>query len=80
MNKSKKRGIVRLTVEVLHELLALPDDIEIYNIYYDHEREILDVVVAGSQSEVVSRVYDVVEGQVIPVLNFTRYTNREGTN
>ena len=75
MTKSKRRGIVRLTAEFLHKLLVLPDNIEILNIHYDHEREILDVVVSESQLETVSRVYDVVEGQTIPVLNFTRFTN-----
>ena len=43
------RGIIKVDLESMKELLMLPKDYEVISAAYDHESEILDVVVQSEQ-------------------------------
>lgn len=49
--RNEHRGRVRFTTEVFRAILGLPEEIEIINVVYDAEREIVEAIVR-SDSEV----------------------------
>ena len=64
----KYRGRVRFTTEVLRAILELPEEIEIINVVYDAEREIVEAVVR-SDKQITGLTYPTDEGHCIPSSN-----------
>ena len=56
------------TAEVLRAILGLPEEVEIINVVYDAEREIVEAVIR-SDNQVTELTYPINEGHCIPSSN-----------
>jgi hypothetical protein len=61
----KYRGKIRMTAELLHRALGLPEEVEIINVAFDNNREIVNVIVR-SDEEVENLTYHTGEGMEFP--------------
>lgn len=63
---AKYRGKLRITVELLEELLQLPEGVEVIDVSYDRERDILDLSLCAIE-EVGKLTFKIPEGGEIPI-------------
>jgi hypothetical protein len=45
----KYRGNIRVTAELLHSMLHLPNEVEIINVVFDNKRELINIIIRSNE-------------------------------
>lgn len=61
----KYRGTIEITKEFIHQILGIPDEVEILGMHYHFDKETLKIFLY-SDKEIEGATYKVEEGMMIP--------------